>query len=61
MENINAVLIEDELSQKGRLIKLKITIVMGWLHPVECIEVSQQRNGNVFNVKPPTMRAMSLN
>ena len=29
---------------------------MGRLDPVERIGVSQQRNGNVLNVKPPAMR-----
>jgi hypothetical protein len=29
---------------------------MGRIDPVECIGVSQQRNGNVLNVKPPAMR-----
>ena len=26
------------------------------IDPVECVGVSQQRNGNVLNVKPPDMR-----
>ena len=30
--------------------------VMGRIDPVECVGVSQQRNGNVLNVKPPAMR-----
>ena len=29
---------------------------MGRIDPVERIGVSQQRNGNVLNVKPPAMR-----
>ena len=29
---------------------------MGRIDPVECIGVSQQRNGNVLNVKPPAIR-----
>ena len=29
---------------------------MGRIDPVEGIGVSQQRNGNVLNVKPPAMR-----
>ncbi len=33
---------------------------MGRIEPVECIEVSQQRNGNVLNVKPPAMRARDV-
>lgn len=28
----------------------------GRIDPVECVGVSQQRNGNVLNVKPPAMR-----
>lgn len=31
-------------------------IFVGRIDPVECIGVSQQRNGNVLNVKPPAMR-----
>ena len=30
--------------------------IMGRIDPVEHISVSQQRNGNVLNVKPPAMR-----
>ena len=29
---------------------------MGRIDPVECVGVSQRRNGNVLNVKPPAMR-----
>ena len=29
---------------------------MGRIDPVECVGVSQQRNGNVLNVKPPAVR-----
>lgn len=29
---------------------------MGRIDPVECIGVSQQRNENVRNIKPPAMR-----
>ncbi len=35
------------------------SFIVGRIDPVECIGVSQQRNGNVLNVKPPAMRAMS--
>ena len=36
---------------------LRITfLIMGRIDPVECVGVSQQRNGNVLNVKPPAMR-----
>lgn len=31
-------------------------LIMGRIDPGECIGVSQQRNGNVLNVKPPAMR-----
>ena len=33
---------------------------MGRLDPVECVGVSQQRNGNVLNVKPPAMRVRDV-
>ena len=29
---------------------------MGRIDPVECVGVSQQRNGNVLNVNPPAVR-----
>lgn len=31
-----------------------------FIDPVECIGVSQQRNGNVLNVKPPAMRVRDV-
>lgn len=33
-----------------------LILFVGRIDPVECIGVSQQRNGNVLNVKPPAMR-----
>ncbi len=39
-----------------RLRKVRNALIMGRIDPVECIGVSQQRNGNVLNVKPPAMR-----
>ncbi len=35
-------------------------IIVGRIDPVECIFVSQQRNGNVRNVKPPAMRVRDV-
>lgn len=34
----------------------QLCLIMGRIDPVECVGVSQQRNGNVLNVKPPAMR-----
>lgn len=31
-------------------------MIVGRIDPVECIGVSQWRNGDVLNVKPPAMR-----
>lgn len=33
---------------------------MGRIDPVECVGVSQQRNGNVLNIKPPAMRVRGV-
>ena len=35
---------------------LSTVFIWGRIDPVECVGVSQQRNGNVLNVKPPAMR-----
>ncbi len=35
-------------------------LFVGRIDPVECIFVSQQRNGNVRNVKPPAMRVRDV-
>ena len=36
--------------------KRELIFIMGRIDPVECVGVSQQRNGNALNVKPPAMR-----
>ena len=39
---------------------LLLWLFMGRIDPGECVGVSQQRNGNVLNVKPPAMRVRDV-